>query len=239
MMINTSNQVTVLVVEDNLDLLEFFSLNLELAGYDVITARHGLEAQEKIRLLKPDLVVLDLGLPLMDGFGVLQWLREFSDLPVIILTAWDDDDNVVRAFETGIDDYIVKPVSNRVLLARVKAVVGPGEAHVTRQICRCGDLVVDFESHEVYVSGTPVHLTRTEFRLLKALAENLDCVVEHHELVRIVWGRERTEDAALQQADRRLLITTISRLRQSIEPDPKNPTYIITEQGVGYRLRQH
>ncbi|MBN1284168.1 MAG: response regulator transcription factor [Anaerolineae bacterium] len=232
--------IMILVVEDNADLLDFFRLNLELAGYRVTTARHGLEAQRRLRAEEPDLLILDLGLPLMDGFAVLEWLRGFSDLPVIILTAWDGDE-IVRAFNLGIDDYVAKPVSSRALLARVRMVAGTGalESGPLRGVCRSGDLLIDFEDQKVYFAGEPVRLSRTEFRLLKVFADHIGQTLEHQELVQLMWEHDYDDDTAMRQIDHQLLHLTIHRLCQSIEPDPGNPVYIIAEPGVGYRLQQH
>jgi len=207
-------------------------MNLELEGYRVIEAHNGLEALEKVRTNLPDLVILDVMMPELDGFETLEMLREVSNVPVIMLTVRADEEDKVRGLELGADDYVTKPFGARELASRVRAVlrraqglVAPGETmlHIDDR------LSVYFNSHEVVVEGQHIKLRPTEFRLLYHLVENAGWVVPHETLLAKVWGYEYREEI-------QYLRLYITYLRQKIEPDPHHPQYILTERGVGYRF---
>lgn len=222
----------VLIVDDEPRMRRFIRMNLELEGLRVIEAANGLDALDKVRVNLPDLVILDVMMPELDGFETLRMLREVSKVPVVMLTVRADEDDKVRGLEQGADDYVTKPFGARELVSRVRAVLrraggpaGPGQA-----ILRIDDrLSVDTNNREVIVDGEHVKLRPTEFRLLYHLIENAGWVVPHEMLLAKVWGYEYREE--LQYL--RLYITY---LRKKIEPDPSNPRYIFTEREVGYRF---
>jgi two-component system KDP operon response regulator KdpE len=222
----------ILVVDDEPRMVRFVRMNLELEGYRVAEAGKGMEALEKVRDELPDLVLLDVMMPEMDGFETLQRLREISTVPVIMLTVKGDEADRIRGLELGADDYVTKPFSPRELASRIKAVLRRAEmpAPVAKTALRIDDrLSVDFRNREVIVEGKPVRLRPTEYRLLYHLVNNAGWVMTHEMLLSKVWGYEYREEAGLL----RLYITY---LRQKIEPEPGNPRYILTERGVGYRF---
>jgi len=222
----------VLVVDDEPRMTRFIRMNLELEGYRVIEAHKGVEALDKVRADLPDLVILDVMMPELDGFETLEMLREVSNVPVIMLTVRADEDDKVRGLELGADDYVTKPFGARELASRVKAVLRRTRGPVTSEkaILRIDDrLSVDFNNHEVVVEGQRIKLRPTEFRLLYHLIENAGWVMPHETLLAKVWGYEYREEV-------HYLRLYVAYLRQKIEPDPSHPRYIFTERGVGYRF---
>jgi two-component system KDP operon response regulator KdpE len=222
----------VLVVDDESRMVRFVRMNLELEGYQVAEASNGLEALEKVRDELPDLVVLDVMMPEMDGFETLARLREISTVPVIMLTVKGDEEDRIRGLELGADDYVTKPFSPRELASRIRAVLRRAEmpspvAKTTIEIDE--HLQIDFRQREVIVDGERVRLRPTEYRLLYHLVNNAGWVMTHEMLLSKVWGYEYRDEAGLL----RLYVTY---LRKKIEPDPSNPRYIFTERGVGYRF---
>lgn len=222
----------MLVVDDEPRIVNFVRMNLELEGCRVIAANNGREALERIRDNLPDLVLLDIMMPGMDGFEVLRRLRQFSTVPVIVLTAKDQEDDRIQGLELGADDYIGKPFSHRELLSRIRAVL---RRHATpppmpqTQLKIDERLTIDFAKHEVLVNGEPVNLRPTEYRLLYHLVQNAGWVMPHDVLLAKVWGPEYRDES-------HYLRLYITYLRQKIEEDPANPRYILTERGVGYRF---
>ncbi len=222
----------ILLVDDEARIRESVRMNLEVEGFEVYEADNGHEALEKVRLVMPDLVVLDVMMPSMDGFETLRELRRFSTVPVVMLTVKADERDVARGLELGADDYVAKPFSQLVLTARVKAVLRRAELPppTPRQEIVVDDrLRIDFDRREVIADGQQVQLRPTEFRLLFHLASNPGVVQTHEQLLSKVWGPEY-RDAS------HYLRLYINYLRQKIEPDPANPIYILTERGVGYRF---
>lgn len=222
----------VLIVDDEPKIVRFITTALRLAGYDVTTAATGELAIKVAESEKPDLVVLDLGLPDVDGFQVLRELRAYSTLPIIILTARDDERDKVRGLELGADDYLTKPFGIRELEARLQAVLrrvtwSPQADDLTE--FKLHDLEVDFRRHHVRLKGREVHLTPTEYELLRVMIQNSGQVLLHADLLGRVWGEEYRNDLAI-------LRVNISRLRQKLEEDPRQPRYILTVSGVGYTL---
>jgi DNA-binding response OmpR family regulator len=218
----------VLLVDDEPRILDSVRMNLELEGFEVNEANNGLEAIDKLRRFLPDLVVLDVMMPEMDGFDTLREIRRFSTVPVIMLTVKADERDVARGLELGADDYIAKPFSQMVLVARIKAVLRRAELPppTPRQEITVDDrLRIDFERREVVVEGKKVQLRPTEFRLLYHLVSNPGVVLSHETLLSRVWGPEY-RDAS------HYLRLYVNYLRQKIETDPANPTYILTERGV-------
>ena len=224
---------TILVVDDEIRYVRWISVNLEGAGYRVVSATDGATAIQEAAARPLDLVLLDLGLPVLDGFTVCARIREFSDVPIIILTALADEQDKVRGLDLGADDYLVKPFGPPELLARVRAVLRRGgrAAGGPPLVPRftVGDLEIDFSQHLVRRRGQPVDLSPTEYRLLAHLAQHAGRVVVSDALLNAVWGPEYRDE--LQHV--RLYI---SRLRHKIEDDPEHPRYVLTRPGVGYML---
>jgi two-component system KDP operon response regulator KdpE len=222
----------ILVVEDEPRVIRLVSEVLNAVGYQVITATSGQPAVEMVALEQPDLVLLDILLPHdMDGYEVCRRIREFSRVPVIMLTAKAQEIDVLQGFNMGADDYLTKPFSAKELLARVRAVlrrVQRPEELVTATLT-CGELEINFARHLVKMRGERVSLTRTEYDLLRQLAFNVNRVMLHPDLLKAVWGTEYQDDIDYLRA-------YIRYLRRKLEADPSNPQYILTEQGVGYML---
>jgi len=222
----------ILVVDDESRIVRFVRMNLELEGFRVSEANAGREAIEKVRDDLPDLVLLDVMLPDMDGFEVLKEIRSFSPVPVIMLTVKGEEEDRVRGLDLGADDYITKPFSPRELVSRIKAVLRRAEAAMPASqglVVIDEDLQIDFDQREVIVRGNRVKLRPTEYRLLYHLVNNAGWVMTHEMLLSKVWGHEYRDD-------HQLLRLYITYLRQKIEPDPSNPKYILTEHGIGYRF---
>jgi DNA-binding response OmpR family regulator len=197
----------------------------------VFEAHDGQEALGQIRKVLPDLIVLDVMMPRLDGFETLAELRRFSSVPVIMLTVKADDGDVVRGLERGADDYVAKPFSQQVLLSRIRAVLRRAEssAQTPSEIVVDENLRIDFDRHEVYVRGKQVQLRPTEFRLLYHLATNPGVVMSHETLLSRVWGPEYRDASHYVRL-------YINYLRQKLEEDPAHPRYILTERGVGYKF---
>ena len=222
----------ILVVDDEPRMTRFIRMNLELEGYRVVEAHNGLDALEKARTDLPDLVILDVMMPELDGFDTLEMLREVSNVPVIMLTVRSDEEDKVRGLELGADDYVTKPFGARELASRVRAVLRRTQGPVTPEeaILQIDDrLSIDYNSREVIVEGKRKKLRPTEFRMLYHLIENAGWVVPHETLLAKVWGYEYREEI-------QYLRLYVTYLRQKIEPDPTHPRYILTERGVGYRF---
>jgi DNA-binding response OmpR family regulator len=222
----------VLVVDDEPRMIRFIRLNLEHDGFDVHAAGTGEEAMEKLRDIMPDLILLDVMMPGIDGFETLDMIREISNVPVIMLTAKGDVEDRVKGLEGGADDYISKPFSPAELSSRVRAVIRrtemPGE-DVHEPIEVDDRLKIDFDRREIWVDGELVKLRPTEYRLLYHLVKNAGWVVPHEQLLAKVWGYEYRDET-------HYLRLYINYLRQKLEEDPSNPKYILTERGVGYRF---
>ena len=221
----------ILVVDDEPRLIGFIRMNLELENHQVIEARNGLEALDAMRTKLPDLVLLDVMMPELDGFETLRMLREFSDIPVIMLTAKGEESDKVTGLELGADDYITKPFGTRELTSRIKAIFRRLEKPTTDEAILAIDerLSVDFNRREVIVAGERVKLRPTEYRLLYHLIRNAGWTVPHDQILQKVWGYEYRDEAHYVRL-------YVNYLREKIEADPSNPQYIITERGVGYRF---
>ena len=222
----------ILIVDDEPRMRRFVRMNLELEGYQVIEAENGLQAIEKVREDLPDLVLLDVMMPEMDGFEALQGIRQVSTVPVIMLTIKSDEEDKVKGLGLGADDYITKPFSPRELTSRIQAVLRRATmlAPVRKTTVTIdGDLSVDFQRREVISRGQQIKLRPTEYRLLYHLINNAGWVMTHETLLSKVWGYEYRDDT-------HLLRLYITYLRQKIEPNPANPKYIFNERGIGYRF---
>ena len=223
---------TILIVDDEPRMVRFVKMNLDLEGYLTLEANNGMQALEKVRNLQPDLVLLDVEMPGMDGFETLHRIREVSDAPVIMLTVRSDEDDRIKGLDLGADDYVTKPFSPRELSSRIRAVLRRFEqpGRIKDQIVTIDDrLQVDMQRRQVIVEGERVGLRPTEYRLLYHLIQNAGWVVPHETLLTKVWGHEYIDD-------NHLLRLYITYLRQKIEPDLANPRYIFTERGLGYRF---
>ncbi len=222
----------ILVVDDEPRMRRFMQMNLDLEGYRVIEAGNGLEAVNRVREDLPDLVLLDVMMPEMDGFEALRLIRQTSSVPVIMLTVKGEEDDRVRGLELGADDYVTKPFSPRELASRIKAVLRRTEmpAPVEQSIIKVDDrLQIDFNRRQVIVEGKEVKLRPTEYRLLYHLVNNAGWTLPHETLLAKVWGHEYRDET-------HYLRLYITYLRQKIEEDPANPKYILTERGLGYRF---
>ena len=222
----------ILVVDDEERMARFIRLNLEHDGFQVVEAYKGMQAIQVLRDKMPDLVLLDVMLPDLDGFEVLKLIREFNSVPVIMLTAKSEEDDRVRGLEYGADDYITKPFSPRELVSRVRAVLRRTEASsvVSRDLIEVDDrLKIDFGRREVWVDGKLVKLRPTEYRLLYHLVQNAGWVMTYDQILAKVWGYEYRDEPHYVRL-------YVNYLRQKLEEDPSNPKYILTERGVGYRF---
>ena len=224
---------TILVVDDEPRYVSLVEINLTTDGYQVRTASDGQQAVDSVAEDQPDLVLLDIMMPVMDGFTACERIREFSSVPIIILTAKGEERDRVRGLDAGADDYIVKPFSAQELLARVRAVLRRAEREALegfhQPIFQHHELEIDLAKALVTVKGNEIQLTATEYRLLQTLATNVGQVLSAEELLTMVWGPEYKDD-------KEILWVCLSRLRQKIEPDPKNPIHIVTRQGIGYLM---
>ena len=205
-------------------------MNLESAGYIVHEAGSGHEAIKAVSTIDPDLVLLDLGLPDIDGSRVVARLREFDRCPILILSVRGQESEKVAVLDAGADDYLTKPFGNRELLARVRALLRRGSAQEGTAVLRSGRVAIDPARRRVEVGGKPLRLSRIEYALLDCLAQRQGNVATHRQLVHEVWGKVYNEHAL------HALHVTISNLRRKIEHDPLRPTIILTEPGIGYRL---
>jgi DNA-binding response OmpR family regulator len=228
-------KTTILTADDDPQLLRLVARNLQLEDYDVLVASDGQQALEQIEQHVPDLVLLDVMMPRMDGFTVCQRVREFSAVPIIIVTARGQDQDKVRGLDLGADDYLTKPFSIEELLARVRAVLrraqftASEQAHSMHTTTTIGDLTIDFAQHLVTMGAREIELTPTEYRILAYLAQNAGRVVTQDLLLEHIWGTEYVGEGHMLQVN-------INRLRHKTEPDPLHPRYILTKVGIGYLL---
>ncbi|GCE06532.1 response regulator transcription factor [Dictyobacter aurantiacus] len=234
----TIKKYTVLVADDDPQLLRLVTRSLELEGFHVLNAHDGEEALVMIEANPPDLVLLDVMMPHMDGFTACQKIREFSQVPIIIITARGRDSDKVRGLNLGADDYLTKPFSIEELVARVRAVlrrsqfVAQEQMLAARSKLTIGAIEIDCEQRLVTVHGAEVVLTPTEYRILAYLMQNAGRILTQDLLLEHIWGPEYTGESHMLQV-------SINRLRRKIEPDPSHPTYIHTKIGVGYQFASH
>lgn len=228
-------KTTILAADDDPQLLRLMTRNLQLEGYDVLAASDGKQALELIESNSLDLVLLDVMMPKMDGFTVCYRVREFSAVPIIIVTARGQDQDKVRGLDLGADDYLTKPFSVDELLARVRAVLRRAQftarenAQGLRATTTSGDMAIDYSQHLVTMAGREIALTPTEYRIIAYLAQNAGRVVTQDLLLEHVWGPEYLGESHMLQVN-------INRLRRKLEVDATQPRYILTKVGVGYSL---
>jgi DNA-binding response OmpR family regulator len=221
---------TVLVVDDEPKIVQLARDYLEHAGFAVVTAADGRAALDEVRRRRPDLVVLDLGLPRLDGLDVTRSIRGDSNLPIIMLTARDDEVDKLVGLELGADDYLTKPFSPRELVARVKAVLRRTERQAEPgDVIRAGDLTLDVPRMRAELAGRPIDLTATEFQLLATLAAQPGRIFTRSQLLDAVHG------VAFESYER-AIDTHVKNIRRKLEPDPREPRYVLTVYGVGYRF---
>ena len=225
-----SQKKRILVVDDEPQIQRFLNLGLQAAGYDLLLAADGAAALRLAATMVPDLMVLDLGLPDMDGKEVLQRLRKWSGMPVIVLSARDDEREKIGALDLGANDYVAKPFGIGELLARIRVSLRTTpEDEAEPAVFRVCDISIDVGSHRVDRAGTAIRLTPKEFELLLHLVQHQGKVMTHRQLLTKVWGPAHAEDL-------QYLRVFIGQLRQKLEKDAANPSIILTEPGIGYRI---
>jgi two-component system, OmpR family, KDP operon response regulator KdpE len=221
----------VLVVDDEPQMRRLIEITLDAGGFRVLLCDNGRDAVTHAAVARPDLVLLDLGLPDCDGREVLQRIREWSAMPVIILTVRDDEAGKVALLDEGADDYLTKPFGSRELLARIRTALRHAAHPVESSVFRCGSLSVDLARRLVHLDDEPVHLTATEYRLLQLFVKNAGKVLTHRQILREVWGPHLIEET-------HYLRVYMAQLRRKLRDDPTSPRYFLTEPGVGYRMRE-
>jgi DNA-binding response OmpR family regulator len=230
-----AKKVTILVADDDPRIVRLVTRNLQLAGYQTLSARDGEQTIEQIESNEPTLVLLDVRMPGLNGFDVCRRVREFSTVPIIILTAREQEEDRIRGLDLGADDYLTKPFGMGELLARVRAVLRRGQWDAikseieSRPQITVGDLTINLAQRQVTIHGRLVQLTPTEYHVVAYLAQNLGRIVTPDLLLEHVWGEEYA-------SEHHLLIVNINRVRRKVEPDPAHPIYIITRKGIGYLM---
>ena len=227
------NKTRILVVDDELSIIKFLRANLVDKGYEVLVAMNGVEALETFEKELPDLMILDIMMPKVDGFDVCRRLREWSQVPIIMLSARGDESDKVKCLDLGADDYITKPFGASELIARAKAVMrrtSTAATIPTQPSFTSGDLEINFVKRQVTIAGKDVKLTPTEYNLLQEFVLNSGKVLTHTHLLNKVWGPDYREDT-------QYLHVFVRRLRAKLEPAPTNPRYIVTVAGVGYQFK--
>jgi two-component system, OmpR family, KDP operon response regulator KdpE len=227
-----SSLARMLVVDDESQIRRFLRVALEAHAYEVVEAATGLEAIQKAATEEPDLIVLDLGLPDMDGKDVIARVREWSQTPILVLSVRQEEAEKVEALDAGAQDYVVKPFGIKELLARIRTLLrdrSPSDNAANHALIEIGDLRIDVAAHEVRKSGEPLKLTRKEFDVLWTLARHAGRIVTHRTLLHEVWGKAHEHDT-------QYLRVFIRQLRQKLGDDPASPRYIMNDPGVGYRM---
>ena len=225
----------ILIVEDEANISGFIAAILAANGYDTMTAGTGSEAISMITSHCPDLILLDLGLPDMDGGGILQFVREWSTCPIIVVSARNHERDKVAALDAGADDYVVKPFGTSELLARIRTAIRHTRTHLPNgEIAQSGQfrargLAIDYDKHQVLVDGVNVHLTQNEYKLVSLLGKYAGRVLTYDFIIRQLWGPKAKND-------NQILRVNMANIRRKIEKNPAQPEYIFTEIGVGYRM---
>jgi two-component system KDP operon response regulator KdpE len=226
----SDSSLRVLVVDDEPPIRKFLRASLTAHGFEVFEAATGREALSAVIAHRPDLVILDLGLPDIEGVQVTRQLREWTKIPILILSVREHESEKIAALDAGADDYLTKPFGIGELLARMRVALRHTVPMNPEPVFTTGDLLIDLERHVVTLAGQEVQLTPTEYTLLRVLVTYAGKVITHHQLLREVWGVGYEDEM-------HMLRVNVSNLRRKIEPDPARPYYILTEPGVGYRLR--
>ncbi|MCX6037405.1 MAG: response regulator transcription factor [Chloroflexi bacterium] len=221
--------VRVLVVDDERSIRRFLKASLG-SQFVIFEATTGEEALTAAAANRPDVIILDLGLPDIDGVEVTRRLREWTQIPIIVVSVREQEKDKIAALDAGADDYLTKPFSVGELMARLRSALRRSAQAETDPVFKTGNLVVDLNQREVLVNGQPISLTPTEYDLLRTFVKHAGKVLTHDQLLRAVWG-------TAYESETHMLQVNISNLRRKIEPDPVRPSYLITEPGVGYRLK--
>ena len=222
----------ILVVDDEPLYQHLVTVNLEKEGYEVITANNGEDAIEMVSVRHPDLIIMDVMMPRVDGITACERIHQFSNVPIIMLTAKGEEQDRVRGLNVGADDYVVKPFSATELVARVRAVLRRAQSseNVTQnRYFIHGDLKIDFARAEVWRDNTPIYLSATEYRLLMQFAQNVGQILSAEDLLVAIWGSQ-------YRKDKEILWVSIARLRQKLEEEPHEPKHIVTRAGLGYLM---
>lgn len=225
----TEKGLRVLIIDDEPQIRKLLKVSLGAYGYTLDEAANGQDGVNRAAIFKPDLIIVDLGLPDMDGKSVIRQIREWSHSPVIILTARDQEQEKIEALDAGADDYVTKPFGMGELMARMRVCLRRSATAESEPIITCGGLTVDLVLRRVTIDGREVKLTPTEYEIIKIMAQHAGRVLTHKQLLKAVWGNSYNEDT-------HYIRVYIGQLRRKIEADPAQPHYIITESGVGYRL---
>lgn len=225
-----SQSIRVLVVDDETAIRRFLRAGLQGHGYEVVESPNGRDALDKVTGVKPDMMILDLGLPDLDGVEVIRQVREWNRLPIIVLSVRDREEDKIAALDAGADDYLTKPFGIGELMARLRAALRHEMPADGEPVFEIGELRVDLAQHQVTVGGRELKLTPTEYGILRVLVKNSGRVVTHRQLLREVWGPG-------YETESHYVRVYVGQLRQKMESDPTRPQYILTEPGVGYRLR--
>lgn len=221
---------TIVVCDDESQIRKILTISLESADYKVVEADNGRDAITQVATTHPQLVILDLGLPDRDGFSVLKEIRTWTNVPVIILSVKNSEEDIVKALDLGADDYLTKPFNTFELLARIRANIRRTITGDEETVFQNGDLVIDLASRIVKKANTEIKLTNTEYLLLVLLAKNTDKVLTHRYILKEIWGPSAVENS-------QYLRVFIGQLRKKIEDDYSNPEFILTESGIGYRMK--
>jgi len=226
----TDSKARILIVDDEAAIRRFLQISLAAQGYTILEATNGREAVDAVVNYRPELIILDIGLPDLDGVAVTKLLRQWTQLPIIILSVRDQDHDKIAALDAGADDYLTKPFSVDELLARIRVALRRSNHIGGEAIFTSGELCVDFTRRRVTVGNREVQLTPTEYELLRLFVTHAGRVLTHRQLLQQIWGTEYGDEL-------HMLRVNISNLRRKLEPEPARPRYLITEPGVGYRLR--
>jgi two-component system KDP operon response regulator KdpE len=219
----------LLVIDDEVQILRLLCHALEADGYEVHSAKTGKQALGDVAALQPDAVILDLGLPDLDGLDVLRRIREWTQVPVLVLTVRSGENDVIAALDAGADDYLTKPFRARELLARMRAILRRIRAALEPAVFKFGEIEVDLAAHLVRRAGAELHLSAKEYAVLRILVQNRGRVVTHRQILREVWGPNAEQNTHYLRA-------YMAHLRNKLETNPRAPAYLKTESGIGYRL---
>lgn len=219
----------ILIIDDEPEIRKLLKVGLSPHGYDLVEAATGEEGIYQAAMSRPDIIILDIGLPDLEGFAVISRIREWSKMPIIILSVWEQENDKVKALDLGADDYLTKPFSIGELMARIRVALRHQANRQDVPVITIGDLDVDISRRQVRLKGKEIHLTPIEYDLLKILVSNTGKVVTHRHLLSAIWGQDGQDHS-------QYLRIYISQLRKKIEKDPNQPQYILTESGVGYRM---
>lgn len=225
-------KVHILLIEDEKSPCTYITALLGKNGYHITTAMTGKEALSLAASLCPDLILLDLRLPDMDGFLVLEQLRSWSHVPIIVVSVYSEEQDKVRALDLGADDYVTKPFYPGELTARIRTALRHSRRHMPNQIYKAGNLEINLDKRTIYLDSQQIHLTQIEYQLLSLLAENAGRVLTYNAILRRIWGPYAEEN-------NQILRVNMANIRRKIEKNPAQPQYVFTEVGVGYRMREN